>query len=639
MRLHQLCSDHMVLQRGQANPIWGWDRPGQPVVLRVEGVDVAVQRGVTGPDGRWVLECPELPAGGPYRLRLSGSAERLIDNVLVGEVWLASGQSNMEWSLSVSDDAEAAIAAAQHPQLRLFRVANSTAETPQDEIAGVWQPCEPEAAAGFSAVAYHFALELRAALEVPVGLIQAAWGGTRVEAWTSAEALAGVMDLAADLRAYQDGGSDANDQDAALARLAAWEQEHLPADPGNQGFGQGWAAPDYDDSAWGTMRQPSLWQGHGLRHNGVVWFRRTVELPEGWRGRELMLALGPIDDFDTTYVNGVEVGAHPRGTPGAHAIPRRYPVAAALTGAARLVIAVRVFDQFGQGGFAGVPGALTLAPLDAAPDSEADAPLRLDGPWRYRVEHAIPLVDPAIFASSPPPPRTLEVQNRAAALFNGMIAPLIPFGLRGAIWYQGESNAEQYSSYEARFRAMIRDWRVRWGQPRLAFLFVQLAAFCGGPGWPELRAAQAAALAEPDTGMALAIDIGHPTDVHPTNKREVGRRLALIARAQVYGQPVVAGGPVLRTAGRAGDALVLDFDRAEGLHTTDGGAPTGLELVAPGGQARAAQARIEGTRLIIELGDGPAPAELRYAWADFPDCNLVNAVGLPAEPLRLRLEF
>ncbi|HEU4323073.1 MAG TPA: sialate O-acetylesterase [Roseiflexaceae bacterium] len=626
----------MVLQRGRSNPIWGWDRPGQEIVLRVEGADVAAQRSVAGPDGRWQLECPALPAGGPYRLHLSGSAEQVIDDVLVGEVWLASGQSNMEWPLSMADSAAEAIAAAGDGQLRLFRVANTTAEAPQQELVGLWQPCEPEAAAGFSAVAYHFGQELRAALGVPVGLIQAAWGGTRVEAWTSAEALAEVMDLAADLRAYQGEGPDTAEQAAALARLAAWEREHLSADPGNRGFEEGWAAPGYDDSAWDSMPLPSLWQSHGLDHNGAVWFRRTVELPAHWRGRALTLALGPIDDFDTTYVDGVEVGAHPPGTPGAYAIPRHYSVPAALTDAERLVIAVRVFDQAGQGGFGGVPGALTLAPASAGP--ETGAPLRLDGPWRCRVEHAIPLVDPAVFASAPPLPRALQRQNRAAALFNAMIAPLVSYGLRGAIWYQGESNAEEYPSYEARFRAMIRDWRARWGEPQLAFLFVQLAAFGGGPGWPELRAAQAAALAEPDTGMALAIDIGHPTDVHPGNKREVGRRLALIARAQVYGQTVAWGGPVLRTVERTGGALALEFDRAEGLRTADGGPPTGLELIGPDGQAHAAQAHIEGTRLLVALAGTPAAAELRYAWADFPTCNLVNAAGLPAEPFRVRIE-
>ncbi len=631
MRLHQLCADHMVVQRGRPNPLWGWDRPGQEVVLRVEGADVAAQRAVAGPDGRWRLECPELPAGGPYRLRLSGSAERLIDDVLVGEVWLASGQSNMEWPLSMAGDPERAIAAAGDRQLRLFRVANSTAEAPQQELAGLWAPCGPEAAAGFSAVAYHFGQELRAALGVPVGLIQAAWGGTRVEAWTSAEALAKVMDLDADLRGE---GPDGADEAAALARLAAWEREHLAADPGDRGFAQGWAAPGYDDSAWERMPLPSLWQSHGLHHNGAVWFRRTVELPPDWRGQALGLALGPIDDFDTTYVNGVQVGAHPSGTPGAYAIPRRYSVPAGLTDAGRLVIAVRVFDQAGQGGFGGVPGALTLAPADTGPGG--GAPLRLDGPWRYRVEHAIPLVDPAVFADAPPLPRSLQRQNRAAALFNGMIAPLVSYGLRGAIWYQGESNADEHSSYEVRFRAMIRDWRARWGGPELAFLFVQLAAYSGGPGWPELRAAQAAALAEPGTGMALAIDIGHPTDVHPPDKREVGRRLALIARAQVYGQAVAWGGPALRAAARAGAALALEFDRAEGLRTADGGPPVGLELVAADGQASPAPARIDGARLLVEIAG--APAELRYAWADFPACNLVNAAGLPAEPFRVRLE-
>jgi sialate O-acetylesterase len=627
-RLPAIFGSHMLLQCDRPCPIWGWDRPGQRVVLTVEGTDLGAAA-VAGADGRWRLECPPLPAGGPYRLRLRGSSERLLDDVLAGEVWLASGQSNMEWRLDLSDTPQAEWA--DDPELRLFQVAQATAEAPRDDLDGAWALCTPARARQFSAVAYHFGRELRAALGVPVGLILSAWGGTRVEAWASEAVLRPVMDVDAELAFYADSPAQRADAAAFAAAVLAWEAERLPADPGDRGSALGWARPDFDDSGWPAMDLPSFWQSCGLDHNGAVWFRRRVELPPAWAGRELELRLGPVDDFDHTFVNGVLVGSHPKGTPAAYTVSRSYRVPAELTQAGDLLIAVRVFDHFGQGGFAGRPDDLALALAGAA-----EPALPLAGPWRYQVELAIPTVPIDVFNSYPPRPPSLELQNRPAALFNAMVAPLVPCGLRGVIWYQGESNVERYPSYRERFTALIRDWRARWGQPRMPFLFVQLAGWQGGPGWPELRAAQTATLSEPATAMALAIDIGDPEDIHPRNKREVGRRLALLARARVYGEPVADSGPAVVRAVREGAQVRLTFDRGA-LRARDGAALAGFELAGADGAFAPAAAQIDGLDVLLSSARVPEPTLVRYAWAGFPHATLVAEDGLPAAPFRISL--
>lgn len=628
MHLPAFFSSHMVLQQGRANPLWGWDRPGQPITLKLQPSGVALSA-VADETGRWQVLLPPLPAGGPYRITLQGSRQLILDDVLVGEVWLASGQSNMEWPVAEALNAEAELAAADFPQIRLFHCQNATAYTPQTDVAGAWRPCDRRSVADFSAVAYFFGREIHQKLGVPVGLIEAAWGGTRVEAWTSAEALRQVMDYDAELARFpQDAAALAAIQAEYQALYIAWENAHLPTDPGNTGYERGWARADCDDSAWPSMTLPDLWQNHGLHHNGVVWFRRRVEIPPAWRGRDLTLSLGRIDDFDQTYVNGVLVGAHPKGTPDAYQIERRYRAPGELVNE-RLVIAVRVFDHFGQGGFTGPAEAMSVGPADSAER------ISLAGAWAYQVEHVIPFVDAAIFASMPPRPEMYEPQNRPAALFNGMIAPLILYGLRGILWYQGESNAEQWRSYRERFTALIRDWRSRWGSD-LPFYFVQLAGFAGGVGWPYLRQAQTATLSEPNTGMAVALDVGDATDVHPRDKQTVAHRLARLARHHLYGETDLEyAGPTLIAYEEGPDGGArLRFDHAAGLATADGGAVRGLEGSADGQQFTPLAARIEGQSLRL-------PAffnQVRYAWSDIYTGNLVNAAGLPAAPFWARAD-
>ena len=631
--LSPLFSDHMVLQQDRANSLWGKDEPRQVVRLSVEGAasKPALVEVIAGADGSWKLQCPKLPAGGPYRLRLQGSTEQVIEDVLVGEVWIASGQSNMEFKLPLSEGGAEEIAKTSDSQLRMFTVAKNTASAPIDSLSGSWQASTPDNMPGFSAVAYHFARELRQQLRVPVGILHSSWGGTRVEAWTSREALRSVMEVDAELAALAEAEKDLPRIRQEFGRkVAEWESTHFPSDTGNVGESKGWARGDFDDAAWQSIKLPSFLQSVGPKINGCFWFRRSVELPASWAGRDLELSLGAVDDYDTTYFNGIVVGGLQRGTAMAYMTPRNYRIPGSLVKAGRNAIAVRVFDQFGDGGFAGPASALQVRLL------EKGESLPLEGAWRYAIEREIPLVSGAVYATAPVPPSILSPQNNPAYLYNAMIAPLVGYGIRGAIWYQGEANVGVADKYQARFTAMIRDWRAHWGQGDIPFLFVQLANFKESPSWPHLREAQAQTLVEPATGMAVTIDIGNPADIHPRNKREVGRRLSLLARSIAYGQENLdCSSPSLKRIEIADGLVRVFWTHGSGLRIRKPMTQvTGFELAGPDGAYHAAEARIDGETVILKSPLVPEPRTVRYAWADSPESSLENASGLPAAPFR-----
>ena len=636
LRLAALFSDHLVLQQERPSTIWGWDGPGQRVTVQLRAADsraeLAVGSAQADAAGRFRLQLPARAAGGPYELSVEGSRQVTLRDVWVGEVWLASGQSNMEWKLASSLDAERELEQADFPQLRVFKVAQCAAREPQRDVSGAWAVCSPDTAADFSAVGYFFARALHRARGVAVGIIDSTWGGTCIEAWTSLEALGPVLpDLAAqqaDLAA-QLGDLPRLEREYARAFLS-WQRQHLPADDSNQGLGRGWARPDFDDRSWPLMPLPSYWQARGLGFNGIVWFRSYVDIPESFAGKELVLSLGALDDFDDTYFEGEAVGKTPPGTLNAHQVRRRYRLAANSVKDGRRCIAVRVFDHFGNGGFAGPARDMFVTRADGQGER-----IPLTGAWKYQVEREIPLVAASVFQSSPAPPLALALQNAPATLFHGMIAPLLPYALRGAIWYQGESNAARAAHYRALQVALIRDWRTRFGQGQFPFYLVQLANFRSSGDWPRLREAQAQALSEPETGMALSIDIGDPLDVHPRNKQEVARRLSLLALAHCYGErEIAAHGPrVARVLIRGGEVRV-GFSHAGGLRTRDAGPVRGFALAGASGPYQAARAHIVGEELWLECAGVPEPHAVRYAWADDPEVNLENAAGLPAEPFR-----
>lgn len=629
-------SDHMVLQRGQPNKIWGWDAPGTPVQITIEGPKshLTIDARTTA-DGAWQAEMPELPVGGPYEIAVQGSSLEVLSDVLVGDVWLAGGQSNMEWHVSDTMNAALEIETSANPQVRQFLVLNDTAQEPQENLDGGWTVAGPQTTGGFSAIGYFFAREVQQRTGVPVGIINSNWGGTRVEAWGSKEAMQPVLPASE----YSSTPEQLKADEAAIAQfdkdLKAWETKYLPTDLGNTKLAAGWADVRFDDSTWKEMDLPAFWQLRGLEINGVLWFRREVEVPAGWAGKDLVLSLGAVDDYDTTYFNGVEVGSVPPPTPNAHIVQRRYVVPARLVKAGKAVVTVRVYDRIGQGGFGGPAPRMFIAPED-----EFANRIPLSGKWKYQIEHNFGLVPSTVWNVRPQEPSAYHSQNRASTLYNAMIHPITRYGIKGAIWYQGESNTAPLAvaqDYANRFAAMIQDWRTRFGQGDFPFLFVQLANFHDVSHWPELREQQAKVLDMlPNTGMVVAIDIGNPWDIHPRNKQAVGHRLALVAMDKVYDIPgAISSGPVFLSVDFADGAAKVYFDNAAQLHTSDGAREVrGFQLAGKDGVYHPAQARIVPGYVEVKSPDVPEPAYIRYAWDVCPVVNLVNEVYLPAAPFR-----
>jgi len=627
LRLPAIYGDHMVLQHGRPAIIWGWAAPGATITAQLDGSAPAIAQ--AGRGGTWRLSLPAQLPGGPRALsiRSGDGAEIILGDILFGDVWICSGQSNMEWPFAQTHDAAAEKPLADQPAIRLFTVAKNATPRPARDCGGSWQRCTPESVGLFSGVGYHFGKELTRHLDLPIGLVNTSWGGTKAEAWTSAEALratSGLAYLAAPAKARA----------ATLAKAYRAIADYRPPkglerradgtlpDPGRRPFTAGWEMPGHDDARWPALPVPGDWDNQGLAIDGAVWHRRTVDIPAAWAGRELTLSLGVIDDFDTAWFNGVEVGRTGMETANWWQARRKYPVPAQLVAPGKATIAVRVFDHFMNGGMLGPSDRLLLHPA-----GDESAAISLAGPWRTAIELAV----------RQPPPAT------NCSLFNGMIAPLLPLAIKGAIWYQGESNADRAEEYRTLLATMIADWRRRWGCGDFPFHIVQLANYMAAKAepdesaWAELRDAQRhVAEAVPNCGLAAAIDLGEADDIHPRNKRDVGRRLAWQALRKTYRlKDIHCDGPRLAKASLAADgAVLLDF-AAEGgpLSTRDGAAPQGFALAGPDRAFRWAAAEIIGARQVrVQCPAVPRPCHVRYAWADNPVANLVDPDGLPATP-------
>ena len=627
--LHPLFTDNMVLQRGIADPVWGWTTPGQAVTVRLTGKNgkAMTAKAVANADGKWTAHLPLLSAGpgGPYTLTASSQGKtETRGNILVGDVWICSGQSNMEFGLGMTDNSAAEIAAANYPNIRLFLTDHSIAATPQAVPAGgTWAVCTPDTVKqggwnGFSAVGYFFGRDLQQKINVPIGLIETDWGGTPAQAWTSTAALETMPDFRPALEAQRQALTAAG---GYPAKMAAWYTRN---DKGSAPGTQSWAAPALDALAWPTMTLPQAWEGAGIpalaNFDGVVWHRKEFLLTAAQTKAPLMLHLGPIDDRDTTFINGVKVGATDD-----HLVDRAYSVPAAALRTGRNVIAIRVLDTGGIGGVNGTPGQMFL---DFGTNQ-----VSLAGDWAYKIGGALPAGDP--------PPTLGGDQNQPTVLYNGMIAPLVSYGIKGVIWYQGESNAGNAKQYQTLLPAMINDWRGRWGEGNFPFLIVQLANFGGNPdqpsesGWAELREAQSlTAVNLPKTGLAVAVDVGNPKDIHPTNKQEVGRRLALAAETVAYGLPGESSGPVFTDMKIGPGAIRVDFSHATGGLVAKGGSLTGFAIAGSDGKFVYADAKIDGNGVVVSSPSVPNPTDVRYGWADSPVCSLYNGFGLPASPFR-----
>lgn len=624
VRLASPFGDHMVLQQGRPVPVWGTAAPGEKVTVAFAGQKVSTIADATG---RWRINLKKLKASATPRelVVTSGNPKSGIENqkfsdVLVGEVWLCGGQSNMERQLGLRSGQkpivnwEAAVAAADLPLIRQFYVPLRTADTPQAATAGAWTVCSPATAPDFSAVGFFFARDLFRARGVPVGIIHSAYGGTPAEAWTSREGLAAFPEFIEQLDQAKNAAVDpAKAREEFLAKLGAWFRAN---DPGSGTHP--WSAGGLDTSGWETMQLPVLWEEAGHPDwDGVAWFHRTFDLPAGWAGRDLILHLSAIDDDDTTWVNGTEVG-----TTTLYNAQRSYRVPAAALKATGNEITVRVLDTGGGGGIWEPHLRFELVPADGA-----GTPLPLAGPWQ--VKFSAPL------AGLPRPPQDLTAakSNQPAVLYNAMIAPLVPYALRGATFYQGENNAGRARQYRTLFPAMIADWRKQWGQGDFPFLFVQIAPFQGQP--PEIREAQLIAWHNTrNTAMVVTLDVGDAKDIHPADKGPVGARLALAARALAHGEKLEYSGPVYLKLTVADGRAVLRFTHRGGGLVAQDGPLTGFTLAGADGVFHPATAEIAGDTVVVTSPAVAAPVAVRYGWANVASGNLFNAEGLPASPFR-----
>ena len=621
--LADVFQDHAVLQRDRPIAVWGRAVPDSEVTVTLAGTTVPARADA---DGRWRTVLPALPAGGPHELSVTQDGRtQVLTDLLIGDVWLCSGQSNMEFGVRGVTNADTEIGNSADPQLRLLLVDHSTRPAPAGSLppGSRWSVAGPETTPQFSAACFFMGQRLRRSENVPIGLIAASWGGSVIEAWMSEPALrrAGDYDVAlAALAAYARSPGEGERQWAAVTD--GWWMDNDPA----SAAATPWSSPTYDDSAWEEAIPEGFWEASSpelAMFNGVIWHRTTVTLTAAQAGGEATLALGPVDDLDITFVNGRKVG----GGQGWDR-PRIYAVPPGVLHEGRNVIAVGVLDTGGGGGLWGPAAdkALTLS------DGSSVA---LGRPWRRRI--SAPLADLNNI------PRTPWMgAGGMTTLSNGMITPLGDYGLAGIAWYQGESNVGDVGGYRRLLPGLMADWRARFGDEDLPFLVVQLANF-GPPAstptnsaWAALRNVQREVVeADGNAGLAVAIDIGDRYDIHPTNKQEVGRRLALAARAVAHGEDGVPASPSPREARWSGDAVRVSFDRVgQGLVVYGASRPVGFELCGAAG-CRFVDARVDGATVVLDAAAVPDATMVRFCWADSPVCNLYGDAGLPAVPFEL----
>ncbi len=617
LQLPALFAEHAVFQRGKPIAVWGWDRPGQKISVSLNGKSATT---VTGADGRFQVSLPKLKEGGPYALKVDGSASKTVSDVYVGEVWICSGQSNMEWPMSLANDrAEAKTLTV--PQIRMFNVTKRIAQEPQTDVAGNWLVASPETLDTFSAVGYAFARKLYAELKVPIGMIHTSWGGTPAEAWTDSSLFASspLLKPIADRMALS-----AATEKETIAKyqkaVASYQEKALPIFFDRSDTA--WTKAGFDDSAWESAPMPFVYPAD---FDGEYRHRVVVNLTAA-EAKATTLSLGPIDDFDQTYVNSWRVGQTDMSTPNFWSASRVYKVPEGILKEGPNVIAVRSYDWMGAGGFMGAAADMKLG--DRV----------LSGNWRHLKGATHVTISPTITGTQPQMPEGRNSPNYPSTLYNGMLKPLAPYSVRGAIWYQGESNAWRAVQYTSLLSTMIANWRRDFGQGEFPFYIAQLANYMApsetqfDSAWAELRDSQDIVGQMKNCGTATIIDIGEAADIHPRNKKDVGERLARIALKKDYGKRIEWQGPRFKSLSTKGDEIMIEFTHASGLRTTDGKAPRCFAISDSSGKWKWAEARIEGNKVILKRNG--SEVAVRYAWQDNPPVNLVNADGLPAMPFR-----
>jgi len=635
--LHPLFSDEAVLQRGKPIAVWGWAAPGSEVtvVLAGEGLAAGPTKVKAGADGRWQAALGPFAAGGPYTLTASsGDQEAEAKDVLVGDVWLCSGQSNMGIPVFMAKNFKGEVASANFPRLRHLLVASHSAGTPQELIKGKWQVCTPASVASFIAIPYFFGRQLIQDLDVPIGVVVSAVGGTDGEAWASAEAMSTMPEFVKPVADFQKLASDVAEQRKRTGKdylelLAEWYQAN---DPGTSAVPP-WSALECDISTWRTVNTPPLLKpGVDLPkgYTGTFWLRREVTVPAELAvydaGDPPRLILDSILDWDTAWLNGQKVGENENPTNA-----RNYILPPNLLKAGTNIITVRVLAHSFNAGLVGKPEKVNLY------FNHGRKTIPLAGEWR--MQRGVEL------RSAPPLPIRDDRKIEVTSLYNGYIAPLVPLSLTGMVWYQGENNAYHRSyAYRRLLPALVTDWRAHFGQGNLPFLIVSLANYNYLPGqdqptdsaWAELREAQAmTAKALPACGLTVTIDVGEAGNIHPVDKQSVGYRLALAAEGIAYGRKVEWSGPWYQSMKVEGSSIRVAFDHlGGGLALSKGSAVVGFAIAGADHTFVWADARIDGDSVVVSSSQVSAPVAVRYAWGDDPPCNLANKAGLPAVPFR-----
>ena len=618
VKLPHLVRDSMILQRDAKINIWGWASKGEKIIVKFNNKNYKT---TTAADGKWIIQLSAMKAGGPYTMEITGSNKILLSDILIGDVWFCSGQSNMVHQMELHSVSYAKeIEQANYPEIRHFWIPTMTdLQGPHDDLpTGYWKAATPQDVRQFSAVAYFFAKKIYTQYHVPIGLINASVGGTPIEAWTSEEGLKEFPALQATIQKNKDTAYI-----NGLARNAFQGNSNKPQilDEGMTGSVK-WYEPSYIPGGWHTINIPGYWEDQGVKDlNGIVWYRKEIELPVSMAGKPARVFLGRIVDADVLYINGKQVGNTTYLYP-----QRRYNVPADILKAGKNIFVVRVTNTAGKGGFVPDKPYCIFSGNDT---------IDLKGTWQYKVGE---VYQPrAGFGSG-----AISAQNQPTALYNAMVAPLINYTIKGFLWYQGEANTGRAEEYAKLQPAQIIDWRNKWKQGELPFLYVQLPGFMdynylpSESNWAMLREAQLKSLSVPNTAMAVAIDLGEWNDIHPDNKKDVGERLALAAEKIVYGENRVCSGPIYQSSTIEANKIIISFTNSgSGLITIDGEELSEFAIAGADKKFVWAKAKIDGNKIVVWNDDIQNPMYVRYAWADDPvNPNLYNKEGLPASPFR-----
>ncbi len=616
-------ADHAVLQQGGPIPVWGTAAPSQAVTVSLGDKTVNV---TADAKGHWRADLPATAPGGPYTLTVSaGTAATTLNDIRVGDVFLCGGQSNMQFPAKLATDAWGAIGASANNNIRFVNIPNDSEALPQDDLKAPakWQVAAADTTGEASAVCYYMAKTLQAAHGGTVGFIDSDWGGTTIQGWISASSLETLPAYKAGVAAVRAYGATPDKAEAELGRTQeAWWDAHDPDAQAERAY----VAPAFDDAKWASLTPAGSWKDAGIDgfkgFEGVAWFRKTVTLTDAQATTANELALGPIDTYDTTWVNGVRIGAS-----GVNWMWRDYKVPAGVFKPGKNVVVIRVL---GQGGLTGQPENRGIKTSDGQYVS-------LAGAWSYKVGR--PLKGQSI------PPAPWDVPNSFNTLYNGMIYPLTGYSVKLAAWYQGEANAnsvEQATEYNTLLPLLIKDWRADFHEPDMPFFVAELANYGTPPAkpgpsaWAEIRQAEAQTVRnDPHAGLAVTVDVGDPTNIHPTQKVVVGQRLARAVEAVAYGAAVTPGGPDATAVTRNGADLVIAFkDTNGGLRTYSSAQAIGFE-VCRGEACTYAPASVDGDTIVLKGANAPDVTRVRYAWADAPFVNLYSADNLPAVPFEL----